>query len=281
VSAKRSTGSLQEQRDFLLDSLEDLKRDRAAGEISEADYLELKDDYTVRAAAVLRAMEVGAAAEAAPAKTAAAAAPAPRRPGRRSQPARPRRRSQPARPRPAAAVRVDPAGRRRRSLLISAGVALTIVAVAGGSVALFSGERKAGAPVTGSVPSSPADRLSRAIQLDSQGKALEAVKMYDSVLADDPGNVRALAYKGWLLKRAGLVDDAQLALDKALALEPTFADAHFFRGMLLMQDRNDPAGAVVEFRAFLDNNPPAEMVPAVQEVLKRAEADAAARAPNP
>ncbi len=42
-------GSLEEQRDFLLDSLRDLERDREAGDISESDYLELKDDYTARA----------------------------------------------------------------------------------------------------------------------------------------------------------------------------------------------------------------------------------------
>ena len=101
------------------------------------------------------------------------------------------------------------------------------------------------------------------------------------MLAEDPGNVQALAYKGWLLKRAGLADEAQESLDKAVAIDPRFPDAHFFRGMLLFQDRKDPAGAVVEFRAFLDNNPPAEMVPAVQDVLRRAEAEAAAGAPAP
>jgi len=48
---------LSEQRDFLLRSLEDLERERAAGDIDEHDYAALKDDYTARAAAVLRAME--------------------------------------------------------------------------------------------------------------------------------------------------------------------------------------------------------------------------------
>ena len=146
-------------------------------------------------------------------------------------------------------------------------------------MALFSDSRDAGQPLTGSLPGTPAERLSQAVQLDSQGKALEALKMYDAVLAEDPANVQALAYKGWLLKRAGLADEAQEALDKAVAIDPRYPDAHFFRGMLLFQDRNDPAGAVVEFRTFLDNNPPQEMVPAVQDVLKRAEAEAAARAP--
>jgi hypothetical protein len=56
-----------------------------------------------------------------------------------------------------------------------------------------------------------------------------------------------------------------------------YPDARFFRGMLLYQDRSDPAGAVEEFRAFLANDPPPEMVPAVTEVMQRAAAEAATR----
>lgn len=50
---------LEEQRDFLLGSLEDLEREHAAGDVDEHDYLALKDDYTARAAAALRAVEAG------------------------------------------------------------------------------------------------------------------------------------------------------------------------------------------------------------------------------
>ena len=50
---------LSEQREFLLGSLEDLDRELAAGDIDEHDYAALKDDYTARAAAVLRAMDGG------------------------------------------------------------------------------------------------------------------------------------------------------------------------------------------------------------------------------
>jgi tetratricopeptide (TPR) repeat protein len=49
---------LEEQREFLLRSLEDLEQERAAGDVDEADYLALKDDYTARAAAILRAIDV-------------------------------------------------------------------------------------------------------------------------------------------------------------------------------------------------------------------------------
>lgn len=45
---------LEEEREFFLRSLRDLEAERAAGDIDELDYASLRDDYTVRAAEVLR-----------------------------------------------------------------------------------------------------------------------------------------------------------------------------------------------------------------------------------
>ena len=56
------SAELEAQRDFLLRSLEDLEAERAAGDVDEHDYVTLKDDYTARAAAVLRALDAGRAA---------------------------------------------------------------------------------------------------------------------------------------------------------------------------------------------------------------------------
>lgn len=63
--APGARGALEDQRDFLLRSLEDLEREHAAGDIDVADYAALRDDYTARAAGVLRAL----AADAAPVPT--------------------------------------------------------------------------------------------------------------------------------------------------------------------------------------------------------------------
>lgn len=52
---------LEDERDFLLTSIEDLEREHAAGDLDEDDYRTLRDDYTRRAAAVLRAIAAGAA----------------------------------------------------------------------------------------------------------------------------------------------------------------------------------------------------------------------------
>lgn len=52
---------LEDERRFLLRSLSDLEREHDAGDIDEVDFAELKDGYTARAAAVLRAIEDGQA----------------------------------------------------------------------------------------------------------------------------------------------------------------------------------------------------------------------------
>lgn len=229
---------LEEERDFLLESIQDLERERAAGELSERDFQALHADYTTRAAVVLRALERGARA----------------RPARGSKP--------------------PPPVRTKRPLVITLGVVLLVAAVAGGAVATFSSQRKSGAPMTGSLPDTPSGRLQQALQLESDGKAADALKIYDQLIREDPRDVAALAYRGWLLKRAGLPDRAMESLDAAIAIDPRFPDAHFFKGMVLYQDRKDPAAAVTEFRLFMSNNPPQEMVPLVEDVLRKAMADA-------
>ena len=49
--------ALVEERDHLLASLDDLDREHAVGDMDDLDYATLKDDYTARAAEVLRAIE--------------------------------------------------------------------------------------------------------------------------------------------------------------------------------------------------------------------------------
>ena len=47
---------LEDELSFLLDSLQDLEREHSAGDLSEADFVALRDRYTRRAAEVLRAL---------------------------------------------------------------------------------------------------------------------------------------------------------------------------------------------------------------------------------
>lgn len=65
VSARRSgqhlekLAELEEERRYLLRSLTDLERERAAGDVDDVDYETLKNGYTVRTASVLRQIEDG------------------------------------------------------------------------------------------------------------------------------------------------------------------------------------------------------------------------------
>jgi tetratricopeptide (TPR) repeat protein len=134
------------------------------------------------------------------------------------------------------------------------------------------GERLPDGQATGAITDTgPSADLQRAAQLVGEGKVLEAIKLYDSVIARDPKNPEALAYRGWLLRLtakaandSALIDTGLDYINRAIAADPTFPDAHFFRGLILFQDKSDPAGAVPEFEAFLANNPDPAMVPVVQ-----------------
>jgi hypothetical protein len=50
---------LEEERKFLLRSLVDLEREHSVGDVDDVDYHELREGYTVRAAATLRALDEG------------------------------------------------------------------------------------------------------------------------------------------------------------------------------------------------------------------------------
>lgn len=242
--------ALLEERDFLLRSLDDLERERASGDIAEDDYRELHGHYTARAAGVLRAL------------------------------AEPEDDGEPS---------FDdadydegeefaPRSRWRRAGIVVIALVL-VAAMAGWTVAATFGERLPGEASSGTIELTSADQLARARQLLEQGDAVEALKAFDSVLAEDPQNPEALAYRGWLLRLAGMPDRGLEYIERAIASDPTYPDARFFRGMILYEDRKDPKAAIDDFRFFLASDPPPGMAPLVEQVLQRALADAGETAP--
>jgi tetratricopeptide (TPR) repeat protein len=246
---------LEEERDFLLASLRDLELEREAGDIDELDYVRLRDDYTARAATVLRAIDQHATGKDAV-----------------DQHAVDEQGAVPTVTVEAARTRRDP----RRLALVSAGV-LAIAALAGVLVARSAGERVADRPITGAVlPTAPLDDLTRARQLFSERNYLDALKLYDKVLKREPANVEALTYRGWLLFQASpteFTDRALQSLDQAVAADTRFPDAHFFRGWVLRHGKHDSAAAVVEYRTFLATNPPPEFRQRVEQELNLALCD--------
>lgn len=168
---------------------------------------------------------------------------------------------------------------RRLRRPVAWGGAVGACAVAAGLfVASVAGERLPGQPAAGSITvTGPSDDLARARALSADGRAVEAIKAYDEIIAADPRHAEALTYRGWLVRLAGrssgdttLVDKGLDFVNRAIEADPKYPDARVFKGLILFQDKNDPAGAVPEFRAFLGLDPPPDMVPMVEDVLKRA-----------
>ena len=306
--------ALEEERDFLLRSLDDLEREREAGDLDDADYATLKDDYTARAAGVLRALaaeptfggEKGRNRDVFTAKTAgdrgdAAGADSGGEKGRNPDadaaevPAAgvdghggPQARRQAQRPPPGGAT----GGRRWRPVVVGV-VLLAFASAAGMLVARSAGERLPGEAATGAIaPTGPAAAvaadLAEARDLIGQGRTLDAIKVFDRVLEQDPDQPEALAYRGWLLRLAGraagdtgLIDKGMEYIERAVAADPGYPDARFFRAFVNYQDRRDPAAAVPDLRAYLAGDAPAEMLPVVEDLLRRALADVDAGAPSP
>jgi tetratricopeptide (TPR) repeat protein len=218
---RRSRADLEAERDFLLASIEDLERERAAGDVGAADYEELRADYVARAATALRALE--SRGEVA-------------RGGGAAQRSRWRR-----------TRRFLGRPRTRRALVATAVVCVLVV------LALFAAElagvRLPGESATGSVnvPRSARirDDLAAAALLANAGREAEAVGLYEAVLALDPRQPVALADRGWLERLAGLaahskktvaIGDASIA--SAVTVDPRDADAHAFYAIALAQDQH-------------------------------------------
>lgn len=235
------SGSLEEEREFLLQSIRDLDAELAAGDLDPDDHQRLRDEYTARAADVLRRLES------------------------------------------AESLSVTNGGqavRSRRKGLVAVVVAALLSGGAGYAVATMSGDRSATEEVSGDIELGSTDRITQAQQLVSEGKILEAVRVYDALIAEDPENPVALAHKGWLLIQVGepaLVESGLASIDRAIAVEPSYSDAYFFRGMTLLRAKSDPELAKAAFEAGLATNPPPDTKAGLEQGLELvAEAGASA-----
>ena len=206
--------ALEDQRDFLLRSLDDLEREHAAGDVDEGDYETLKDDYTARAARTIRAIE--------------------------SHQARAR------------------AARRPRSWrrLVLTGAAVAAFAVlAGVLVAQASGHRQAGEGLTGDVRQTTRAKLDQAVTLASRQDYEGAIAIYDEVLADQPDNAEALAFKGWFQLQSGDGQGVVTLVDAAEA-DPSYPATHAFLAVAFERlGRPDTARQEIERLDALDPPP--------------------------
>ncbi|MFP5255863.1 MAG: tetratricopeptide repeat protein [Acidimicrobiia bacterium] len=188
--------ALEVQRDFLLRSLEDLEREHDAGDVDDADYEALKDDYTARAAAVLRALEAGR--------------------------------------RPVPAPDDGPRRGRGRALLV-AGATVAFAVLAGVLVAQTAGRRDPGDVITGDVAQSATEKLNQAGRLGAQGDHEAAIALYDEVLEEDPDNAEAATYRGWMLTLSGDREAGLEALLAAATEHRDYPDVHAFLAIVFFR----------------------------------------------
>lgn len=247
AGATTALDTLRAEREFLLRSLADLEAEHAAGELTDERFRALHDQYTVQAATVLRAIERLHQAPAEPAGTA-------------------------------------PARHRGRRAVTAVLVAAVVVGGGGTLLARSLGEREAGQTITGNAQSQSdtLDTLARrarqrpddfdaqmayASALMQAGEAVDALRAFDTAARLDPSAPAPKAYGGWLVFLAGLTEEALPRIDAAIAADPDYPDAHFFRGMVLLRGRNDRDGALVELRRFLDLAPTGTERDQVQQLV--------------
>ena len=222
--------ALEEERDFLLRSLEDLEREYAAGDVDDSDFEELKDDYTARAAAAIRAIED---------RTAAVKSLRPQRNWQRT----------------ALGLVLVGALAVGASWLVfrNAGTRAPGQGLTGDIRQDSSNLILQAQGLTGQAQAS--------LQAGDSTKALKqfesAVQAYDKALEISPENVQAMTYRGWVLHTIALSSELSVAadldrqaleyLDEAVAIDPLYSDARVFRAIL---ERN--AGEFGAAKADLD-----------------------------
>lgn len=228
---------LEDQRGFLLASLADLEREHDAGDLDDEDYAELHDDYTARAAEVLRAIQEQRSAFA-----------------------------EARRPRSA-----------RRTLVVAGVVALFAilagVLVAQSLGARKPGGVSSGGNTTPDPPSARAEQCIPKIQTDPPASVIGCFK---KVLDDDPENVVALTWLGWDLsltaRSAGASSETGLLqstsaklLDRAVKADPNYSYARAFRAVVAYQ-RGDAAAAKRYLADFRANDPSADAEAVIKQM---------------
>jgi hypothetical protein len=250
---------LNDQREFLLRSIDDAQREHAAGDLTDADF------------GVLLSRDQGRLAEV----EAELAALGPIRPPD-APPAAPERREV-----------------RRRSPWRLVGIIAACLLIATGAIILVDhalSPSLPGQPLSGSVSLSKvkliAEQLTEAGTLNNEGEAVAALQLYAKVLTEDPDDPVALAASGWLKwnygdagKSAVLMQAGRTAEKKAVRLAPSYYAGHLYLGLILFNQDHDASGAVKQFNAFLSDSPPAAEVASVAPGL--AGAYAQAKAPLP
>ena len=248
---------LEAQREFLLRSLDDLEAERTDGNIDDATYARLHDDYTARAATVLRALD-GETVDLAPG--------------------------------------APPVSTARRTVVIGGLIAFAVAAAVTLAVTIGPrqpGQTVTGGLPTGpqasatlkaAVRDHPNDytaRIEYARELLGTDR-VEALTQYGAAQRLRPKEPEPPTYIGWILglasdqvtdrsTRAELLSRSLNEFAHARNLDPEYADSYVFEGLVRDRFANDPAGAVPLLQRYLVLAPDGPQADLVRTALKAAQ----------
>ena len=254
---------LAEEKRAIYRALRELAFDQQAGHLSEEDYAALRDRYEARAAQILKELDLLEATH-----------------PKRDHPT-------PLSVGPA----TEPRAWTRHPLTLSAGVVILVgfgLALGLGVARYTEPDRTMvppgsrlpvpidapGAPAANpSLPISPEmlqGMLEAARQSLSAGRYQEAIAAYQAVLKRDARNVDALTHLALIVAIGGHTDTALESLAKALAVDPTYAPAHLYRGQILYEVKQDYRGAIGAWEKFLTLGPQGEEHARVARLIQEA-----------
>jgi hypothetical protein len=132
--------------------------------------------------------------------------------------------------------------------------------------------RLPGQASSGSITQSQAElveqQLVAAQALESDSKtSVQALALYNKVLAVDPSDPEALAGAGWIewtigfdAQRTSIVRIGRQEVQRAVKVAPSYAQAHLYLGLILENQDANSRGAVAQFNLFLNDGPSAAEV---------------------
>jgi tetratricopeptide (TPR) repeat protein len=263
-----TTDPLEDERSGLIRSLRELDDEHATGQLSEETYLALRHETEVRAVAVLRSLE---------ARDGLGAMGTELRSLRSRHPAGAIGNGDGA----AMAV-TTPRGRRNTVALV---IGVIVVGVVAAVLARSVQSRTSGEQITGTTqgglgffqqrvadhPNDVAARLDLAQRYLETGDPRSAIQQYVAVLELDPRNAEAHAQLGFLVYEAGRPADGLAAVQKALEVDPTYPEALYYEGVILLKGLNRPVEAATAFRAYLQAAPFGAHRDEVERLLTEAE----------
>jgi cytochrome c-type biogenesis protein CcmH len=277
--------AVAERKRFLIQSLADADAEYLAGDLSDQDYLALRQRDMRRLAGLSAGVPATGPAAPVPATGGGSLALDEREPGPvDSDPEGTA--GHPPSSRPA------PRRRSRRSWLFLGGAVTAFGAALIVAVVMFAGARQPGQSITGTVAQSEQQQidesLAQAATDEDSGDLGGAADLYQSVLTKHPADEVALAQLGWLefetgeqSKNASLMKNGESKLDRAVQLDPRDYAVRLYLGTVLLQRDDNAAGAVGEYRQFLADSPPASLIEQAAPEVRQAYQEAGLPVPSP